>query len=108
MTLVGTGVGIGGMSFHTAFRKSHTYAIIIGHSFDALVHLGEEIPTNLALWGAAGSIILKELLYQVTVRIGKRANSNLVVANAWHHRTDAISSVVALIGELFFYLKQNK
>jgi len=60
--------------------------------------VGEEIPTQLAVWGAVGSILLKELLYHATVRIGRKANSNLVIANAWHHRSDAISSVVALLG----------
>ncbi|ETP48489.1 hypothetical protein F442_05781 [Phytophthora nicotianae P10297] len=49
--------------------------------------------------GAAGvSIGAKEALYHATVKIGKQANSKVLIANAWHHRTDAISSVVALGG----------
>jgi cation diffusion facilitator family transporter len=40
----------------------------------------------------------KEWLYQITVRVGRRLESPLVVANAWHHRSDALSSVAALAG----------
>ena len=49
--------------------------------------------------GAAGvSIAAKEALFRATVKIGQQANSKVLIANAWHHRTDAISSVVALGG----------
>uniref|UniRef100_M4BIK1 Cation efflux protein transmembrane domain-containing protein n=1 Tax=Hyaloperonospora arabidopsidis (strain Emoy2) TaxID=559515 RepID=M4BIK1_HYAAE len=49
--------------------------------------------------GAAGlSIAAKEALFRVTVKIGQQAKSKVLIANAWHHRTDAISSVVALGG----------
>uniref|UniRef100_K3WA39 Uncharacterized protein n=1 Tax=Globisporangium ultimum (strain ATCC 200006 / CBS 805.95 / DAOM BR144) TaxID=431595 RepID=K3WA39_GLOUD len=51
--------------------------------------------------GAAGlSILAKEALYHVTVKVGEEARSKVLIANAWHHRTDAISSVVALVGIL--------
>jgi len=55
-------------------------------------------PTWLALAGAALSIIVKEVLYQYTIRIGRRIKSPVVIANAWHHRSDALSSVAVLIG----------
>lgn len=55
-------------------------------------------PGAIAVIAAAVSIILKELLYQWTARIGKRCYSPSVVANAWHHRSDALSSVGALVG----------
>jgi len=55
-------------------------------------------PTKLALIGAAVSIIFKEVLYHYTVRVGRRIKSRLIVANAWHHRSDALSSVAVLIG----------
>lgn len=57
-----------------------------------------ESPGMLALWAALVSIILKELVYQYTVRKGKKIDSPVVVANAWHHRSDALSSVGTLIG----------
>jgi len=55
-------------------------------------------PTKLALIGAGVSIVLKEALYHYTVRVGRRVKSKLIVANAWHHRSDSLSSVAVLIG----------
>ncbi|MBF0286850.1 MAG: cation diffusion facilitator family transporter [SAR324 cluster bacterium] len=55
-------------------------------------------PGTLALWAAIGSILIKEGMYHITAAVGKRAGSRILVANAWHHRSDAFSSVVALIG----------
>lgn len=57
-----------------------------------------EAPGVLALVAAAVSVVLKELLYQYTVLEGKRHNSKVVIANAWHHRSDAFSSVGTLVG----------
>ncbi len=56
------------------------------------------VPGLAALAVAALSIALKEGLYHYTLRVGRRTGSALIVANAWHHRSDALSSVVALIG----------
>lgn len=55
-------------------------------------------PTWFALVAAAISILANEALFQYTIKAAKRIKSQLLSANAWHHRTDAISSVVALIG----------
>jgi len=57
-----------------------------------------EIPSNLALLVALISVISKELLYQYTAHFAKTLKSSLLKANAWHHRSDAISSVVVLVG----------
>ena len=57
-----------------------------------------EAPSMLALIAAAVSIVLKEILYHYTVYKGKHLNSKAVVANAWHHRSDAFSSIGTLIG----------
>lgn len=57
-----------------------------------------EAPGMLALWAALVSVILKELVYQYTVRRGKALNSPAVEANAWHHRSDALSSLGTLLG----------
>ena len=57
-----------------------------------------EVPGYLALWAALVSILVKELLYQYTVRMGRKENSQVVIANAWHHRSDALSSIGAAIG----------
>ena len=51
-----------------------------------------------ALGVAAASVLVKELLYRKTLTVGKEARSNVLVANAWHHRSDALSSVIAMAG----------
>jgi cation diffusion facilitator family transporter len=63
--------------------------------------LGEDHRMRLgaaALAAAALSIVVKEGLYQLTVRIGRRLRLSSLLANAWHHRSDALSSVAALVG----------
>lgn len=55
-------------------------------------------PGMLALIAALVSIVSKEVLYQYTVFKGKQLNSQAVVANAWHHRSDALSSIGTAIG----------
>lgn len=55
-------------------------------------------PGYIALIAAVLSIVSKEILYKATVKVGKEVNSPVVVANAWHHRSDALSSIGALIG----------
>lgn len=61
---------------------------------------GEELeaPRWIALWAALLSIATKEMLYQYTSHRGKELNSQVMIANAWHHRSDALSSVGAAIG----------
>ena len=55
-------------------------------------------PGMLALWAALISIVIKERVYQYTVRRGRKLNSQAVEANAWHHRSDALSSLGTLVG----------
>ena len=55
-------------------------------------------PGAVALVAAAVSILVKEILYRYTVRVGRRIDSPSVVANAWHHRSDALSSLGTLLG----------
>ncbi len=57
----------------------------------------EHIPRWIALIGAGASIVSKEILYRVTVRIGHKQKSPALIANAWHHRSDAFSSIPALL-----------
>ena len=57
-----------------------------------------EKPGMLALWAAFLSILVKEILFRYTIAKGKALESPAVVANAWHHRSDALSSVGAAIG----------
>lgn len=55
-------------------------------------------PGLIALWMAVVSIIAKEVLFRMTIRVGNKTKSTAVIANAWHHRSDAYSSIATLIG----------
>ncbi|MBF0156332.1 MAG: cation transporter [Magnetococcales bacterium] len=55
-------------------------------------------PTGIALVAAVVTILTKEALFRYTIAIGRRINAKAVIANAWHHRSDAISTVASLIG----------
>ncbi len=71
------------------------------HALDAGVHAHGALglkPGKIALVAALVSIVAKEGLFRATARVGKRLRSPVLEANAWHHRSDALSSVVALVG----------
>ena len=57
-----------------------------------------EVPHTIALWAAIASIIAKELLFRYTAKVGRDVSSPVVIANAWHHRTDALSSIGSALG----------
>ncbi len=61
---------------------------------------GETLPSPgvIAFVAAIASIVLKEWCYHFTVKVGKRYNSQAVIANAWHHRSDALSSIGTAVG----------
>lgn len=69
----------------------------LGASFD-IYHHSVYHPNWLAVLAAAISIASKEVLYRYTVVVGRRIKSAVVMANAWHHRSDALSSVAVLLG----------
>ena len=64
-------------------------------------------PTMLAVIAAGVSIAFKEALYHYTVFVGRRFKNHLIVANAWHHRSDALSSVAVLLGVTAAYFKPS-
>ena len=83
VVLAGTGIGIG----FSGVQK--------------IVSSGSEppqIPGALAIAAAAVSIVVKEIMYQYTKRAAKKIDSGALMADAWHHRSDALSSVGALVG----------
>jgi cation diffusion facilitator family transporter len=55
-------------------------------------------PGFLALSGAAVSVVVKEWMYWYNVRAARELESDLMRANAWHHRSDAVSSVIVIVG----------
>lgn len=73
----------------------HSHSHVDGVGADLTAH--REIPNINAAWLAGGSIIAKELLYRKTMKIAVQTNSKVLVANAWHHRVDSLTAVVALL-----------
>ncbi len=63
-----------------------------------LSHKHDGIRNWLPFYIALASIVLKELLYWLTRAVGKRYHNQAIIANAWHHRTDAFSSIAAALG----------
>ena len=57
-----------------------------------------DTPGEIALWAAVVSIVVKEVLFQWTAHVGRKVNSPVMITNAWHHRTDALSSVASAAG----------
>jgi len=64
----------------------------------AIIHKQFKAPLIIAVLAAIISIIVKEVLFRYTIKVGKRSNNPAVIADAWHHRSDVYSSVAALIG----------
>lgn len=83
IVLFATGLGIG----YTSLTK------IIGGNYDSLA-----MPGTLALAAAVVSIIVKEWMYHYTKAAAKKENSTALMADAWHHRSDSLSSVGSFIG----------
>jgi cation diffusion facilitator family transporter len=91
--------------FETVFTVAlGSFLIIVGGgiAIDAIRRVAEPDallqPTLWTLLVAAVSIGSKEVLYHYTMRVAKKVRSNMLRANAWHHRTDAISSIIVFIG----------
>lgn len=82
LAVVGVGLAVNGVEKTIAFFKGEPL----------------ESPGMIALVAALLSILAKEVLYQYTVIRGRKLNSPALVANAWHHRSDAMTSIATLIG----------
>mmetsp|Transcript_12144 Transcript_12144/g.21611 ORF Transcript_12144/g.21611 Transcript_12144/m.21611 type:complete len:629 (+) Transcript_12144:100-1986(+) len=93
LTLMGTGLSVGVTSYKKFLRVINVQRSAGIAAAAELV----QIPTWPALVMAGMSIASKEWLYRITRRVGEEVNSQVVIANAWHHRSDAYSSVLALI-----------
>lgn len=75
-------------------------AVKIGYDgIISLVHLNEvQVPTIFPLIVSVISVVIKEYQYRITIKVAKKFNSPALKADAWHHRSDALSSVAAFVG----------
>jgi cation diffusion facilitator family transporter len=89
---VGALVGVAGLQI--GYSALDTFWIILNtpEAHAPLTHV------PLALGAAIASFVVKEWLFRATVSVGERVDSQVLIANAWHHRSDALSSLFALIG----------
>lgn len=71
--------------------------IVVG-AVASFMRPGPGMTSSLPLWVALGSIPFKEWLFRITRRVGLRASNDSLIANAWHHRSDAFSSIAAAAG----------
>ena len=85
LTLLGTGLGVGAVSNRKLLE------IISLQRQGLLQQSSIVIPGFAAMFMAALSIVSKEWLYRITRTVGERLKSQVVIANAWHHRSDAYS-----------------
>lgn len=79
-------------------------ALVIGYSGYEKIFTNEAkdlvIPGQLALWAAIVSIVVKEAMFWYTKNAADKINSGALMADAWHHRSDALSSIGSFIGIL--------
>ena len=105
LTMAGVSIGwssicaiVGPIIPHTILEVFTTF---MGHSHAHVGHSHSVTPegvTNInAAWIAAGSIVMKEWIFQATKKIALDTKSNVLLANAWHHRVDSLTSLVALV-----------
>jgi len=74
-------------------------AIVLFYStFSVILRKEEIIPGILPLFAAIISILVKEIMFRFTYRTGEKLNSPAIIANAYDHRSDAVSSIAALVG----------
>jgi len=115
LTLLATGLSIGAWSYDkmvkvlqaqgllnlglrgvvTAGGEGIVRAIHAGHAHGQAAAAALRLPSWPALILAGVSIASKEWLFQVTRKVGEALNSQIIIANAWHHRSDAFSSVLS-------------
>jgi len=84
----------------TGFIGLGLVAVAIGIGYNAIATLKDQNiqpPKMIAITGAFVSIIVKEFLYHWNVKVGRKVKSSALIANAWHHRSDALSSIPALL-----------
>lgn len=85
-------------------------AVGLGITYNAIASIYEHDaarPSLFAIYAALFSIVSKEILFWYTLKVGKKLKSLALIANAWHHRTDALSSIAVLVGVGAVYFNPN-
>jgi len=90
--LVATGAGV---AFHSVSSFLETFSYAASQALP--VEFSQTYP-YIAMGMALASVVLKEGMYRITLKVGQKSNSKVVIANAHHHRSDAYSSLIALVG----------
>lgn len=86
------GAILGGVGLMIAFHAGET----VFRAF--VIDVWPVRPSLLALWAGLVSVVIKETLYQVTVKVARETDNDALLANAWHHRSDAFSSIGTSLG----------
>ncbi len=73
-------------------------ALLVAYEASRSISKAPTLPELWTLWIAGGNVVLKESLYQYKVRVGRRIGSAALIANAWDHRSDALSALAVLVG----------
>lgn len=105
LTMAGLSIGwaslvhiVGPIVPHTIIETLNAYHIHLLSSGHGHSHGHAQDITNVnAAWIAAASIVAKEWIFRATSKIAKEQNSKVLLANAWHHRVDSLTSLVALV-----------
>ncbi|MBF0385094.1 MAG: cation transporter [Candidatus Omnitrophica bacterium] len=90
-------------SLITFFISASLLIVALWMAYSAVKSIGNpdrEPPGIIGFWGAFAAVIIKELLYRWTLKVGKEVNSSAVIAKAWHHRSDSFSSIPVCIAVL--------
>lgn len=89
-------IGIGFLILYTSIEIGKNAILSFNDSREVIV-------TEPIFYIACVSILLKEFLYRITLIYGKKANSPVLISNAWHHRSDAFSSIPVLVAAIGMY-----
>jgi cation diffusion facilitator family transporter len=73
-------------------------ALLVGWEAARRLGTAHGVPPLWTLWIAGANVVIKETLYWYNVRVGRRTGSSAIIANAWDHRSDALSALAVLCG----------
>lgn len=73
-------------------------ALFVGWEAITRSEIHQQLPPVWTLWIAGGNVVIKLVLYDYKLRVGRRTKSSVIIANAWDHRSDAMCSLAVLIG----------